>query len=223
MCLLAYLPKNKTMSIDEVLSAHKINDDGMGIAYEVNGQWFVEKGIANPQELHEKIENLKDYRKIVHFRAASAGGVDPDLTHPFETRKFIIAHNGTLTNWQETANNLLMIRYIREKWFEYNMLFGYNPEKISDTKLMAFLLYLAEENTATMNRVVSIINSAGKVALVVKELNTVIWFGERKEDDGRIFSNESYRVSYLYTRNHTDKNSCNTGCNITLFNNLQEK
>ncbi|MEN2998077.1 MAG: hypothetical protein ABDH28_03455 [Brevinematia bacterium] len=193
MCLLAYLPKNKTMSLSEVMSAYYGNRDGMGIAHEVNGKWFVEKGITNPEEFQKKIETLRKHRKIVHFRAASSGGIDPDLTHPFETRKFIIAQNGTLPNWENLQKTIFMLNPMQIKWVEYNQLFNYNPEKISDTKLIAFLLYLAEEDTINIDKVLEIISKAGRVALIVKEVNKILWFGDRKEDNERVFSNDSYK------------------------------
>lgn len=203
MCLLAYLPRGKVMTQEEVMNAHRSNDDGMGIAYEVGGRWVVEKGITDPQELYRKIEDLKDHRKIVHFRAASAGGIDPDLTHPFETRKFVVAQNGTLSGWSDMSKTLMLLNPVRAKWLEYNIAFNYNPEKLSDTKLIAFILYLAEEGAVDMNKVLEIINKAGKVVLVVKDINTILWFGDRREDDGRIFSNESYRTVRV-SRSHQE-------------------
>lgn len=194
------------MSSKEVASAWSINDDGAGIAVltEKNGEkkWKVIKGITDKEKLLEYINKYKEYHKIVHFRAASAGGVHPELTHPFETPRYILFHNGTWTGWNNFKSFMGIFQHLKKDWREYNKRMRYNPKLMSDTKLLTFLLYLVEEKKAIKQEVIDLIKEAGKIVIIDKKRNRITFYGNFVEDDGRQFSNSMYKGYCNLTYNY---------------------
>ncbi|MCX8097390.1 MAG: class II glutamine amidotransferase [Spirochaetes bacterium] len=199
MCLIAYLPKDKVMSKEEVEKAWRINDDGAGIAFFENGEWKIIKAVMKSEEIIKLIERYKNTSKVVHFRAASAGGVHPELTHPFETHRYILFHNGTWIHWNTFCSLLKLFPIFQKYWKKYNEEMNYNPDLISDTKLLAFLLYLVEEGKCVKKEVEEIIKEAGKIVIIDKKKNKVMFYGNFENDSGRKFSNSSYKGYFGYT------------------------
>lgn len=115
MCLIIIKPNNINFPKEEILyKAFKANSDGAGLAYNNNEKVYITKGYMTYNhfiEYYRKIINniSKDSALLIHFRKASRGKVNLELTHPFpisnnmEVLKktfiktnYAVAHNGTI-------------------------------------------------------------------------------------------------------------------------------
>lgn len=138
-----------TPTIEELEEADKANGDGAGIAWpgkdkDGNPVVHYRRGLSSVKEIQEvyKKEKLKGvFPFIIHFRAASSGGKDARLTHPFPLDKVaslelsgtapgVLAHNGTWSGWRTDLREMARaakgsLRIPRGPW--------------SDSRAMAFL------------------------------------------------------------------------------------
>lgn len=193
MCLIAYLPSNKSLEGKEIAKAWKANRDGAGIAFFKNEKWNVVKGIMDIDTLEKLIEENKDSDKIVHFRLATSGGRHPELTHPFETPRYIIFHNGFWTDYYKWLTRIKTNTPLKQYWSNYNKIMNYNPNLVSDTKLLAFLLFLTEIEKTSIYKFEEAVNASGKVILIDKKQNIVKFYGHFYLHNGRYFSNLGYQ------------------------------
>lgn len=85
MCLaLASYAFGKKLTRDEFDSAAKINDDGIGFAFNENGSLFVKKGFESVDLAFEYYQTIPENSSVlVHFRKSSAGSLIPENLHPF--------------------------------------------------------------------------------------------------------------------------------------------
>lgn len=115
MCLL--IVGHKAMpEASLVRMAEEQNPHGGGIAWREGGRVRFHKGIDS-NDILRIMDKIKP-PVIVHFRISTAGGVCPELTHPFPVTaqvglelegktNAVIAHNGSLINWQQLVVNHL--------------------------------------------------------------------------------------------------------------------
>lgn len=139
MCVL-YACETGVPSLDELKRAADANPHGAGVAWIEGGMAHWQKGIDDPEAMHEFILTLP-LPILVHFRWASAGGIDPALTHPFPvTRKAgttlsgrarrVLAHNGHIGSWES----------MKKRAEKVARKFGGLPAgPWSDTRLVAYL------------------------------------------------------------------------------------
>lgn len=195
MCLIGYLPKGQVMTVREFNEAWENNHDGFGMAVFKDGRWEVHRKIMNKDDALRLIETYKDYNKVVHFRLASVGGSHDDLTHPFETQKYIMFHNGTWVGWKEFYDRIFKVNDLFLTWMEYNQTMKYDESLVSDSKILAFMLYLLEVGKINEDKVWYNFDRAGKVVLIEKDKEDVRFIGQFEPEDkfGRVFSNKTYK------------------------------
>ncbi len=119
MCVIA-IAQTKRPSEEMIRKMWRHNDDGFGIAYRAPLTQGKNKGKLGVfwQKGVEKLENaIKLCNEVplpyvAHFRIASQGGIDPNLTHPFpvdtdvslalkgQTLGSVLFHNGDWTGWR---------------------------------------------------------------------------------------------------------------------------
>lgn len=109
MCVIAYMPKNKRLSNDDIYYMFATNPDGAGIAYPNNGKVIIEKGFFDIDELVNTYETIPvNVPMILHCRIATSGGITEQTCHPFalsatieglnsRSCNFAVAHNGVLS------------------------------------------------------------------------------------------------------------------------------
>lgn len=109
MCIIAVYRENTPMLEEEIEVMWHYNPDGVGMAIynKDNGKWKVEKGIMKLSDLLFKLKelnylnNIVDTTVILHFRAATHGGVNKVLTHPFKIhtkdKEMFLFHNGVFS------------------------------------------------------------------------------------------------------------------------------
>ncbi|MCX8167085.1 MAG: class II glutamine amidotransferase [Candidatus Micrarchaeota archaeon] len=190
MGFIAYLPSQEIMSSEEIERVWKRNEDGAGIAFfeEETNSWRIIKGIMQITDLKELMEILKEKEKIVHFRFATVGEKNAELTHPFETLHHIIFHSGTWYKWEKFLYRIKKDPTLKQHWLDYNKTFRYNPNLISDSKLIAFSFYLTEKEITPIDILRKVMNVSGKFIIIDKKKNKIMFHGGFHHDDGKKFS-----------------------------------
>jgi predicted glutamine amidotransferase len=195
MCLIIVADSARPTA-DELKDADLSNNDGMGIAYQEEGNPLVQyqKGLSL-KELTTLTEQVK-LPFIAHFRMATHGGVDPALCHPFpitrnvgirttgEARELLF-HNGI---WGDCV-----------KFEDAAQLRG----PVSDTRIMAYLLHREgqEHREGVANQIAQ---QAGKLATFSDqtiERYGSNWITGGKTDEttkGCYYSNDNHLFSYGY-------------------------
>lgn len=139
MCVAIVMEPGTELSLEEISKMGKANGDGVGFAW-ADGetvQWY-KTVVYNPEKIAYHINARKDYFRLVHFRLSTAGGVRPELCHPFEvgpmaacdgagSGNMVLIHNGHWHRWSDV--------------FDIAKAEGFLPDNgpWSDTRLMALL------------------------------------------------------------------------------------
>lgn len=103
MCIIAIVPKDKSISKNILYNMFKNNPDGAGIGYvdKYNNKLAIMKGIFTSKELYEKYKLAKERSNsyvIIHCRLATHGNIDNEMCHPFFVNKHLLfAHNGIIS------------------------------------------------------------------------------------------------------------------------------
>lgn len=144
MCVILHC--ESTTPEQEILeTCEKRNGDGIGLAYfEDHGDSRVtafEKGI-DLNYLSGRIEELP-FPYAIHFRKETAGGVQPELCHPFPINERasvelegqadrVLMHNGTISDWEDVLKFFIAGHGIQE-------IPEMNP--MSDSRAAAFIVH----------------------------------------------------------------------------------
>ncbi|MCX7641547.1 MAG: class II glutamine amidotransferase [Elusimicrobiales bacterium] len=109
MCIIGVYKKSAFLDEKELENMWNSNNDGVGFSIynETTGKWETKKGIMTFEELknilNEKgiLNNILDATLVIHFRAATHGGVRKSLTHPFIIKsrdgEILLYHNGVFS------------------------------------------------------------------------------------------------------------------------------
>lgn len=109
MCIIAVYRTGTNMPEEEIKTMWNGNRDGVGYAIydEKTGLWKVKKGIMELSQLLKEMESLGFLNNkvtsniVIHFRAATHGGIVEELTHPFRIfasdGEIILFHNGVFS------------------------------------------------------------------------------------------------------------------------------
>lgn len=182
MCIIG-ICENRKLTKGEFVSCWLSNSHGFGYAHWTGNEVIMQKGIMDKDKAWELYETVP-LPHIVHFRIASAGGVCPELTHPFlctpeselvlehrGTGKYLF-HNGTVSDWK----SLLLNSIFQTKIIPYG--------SMSDSRAMAIAVSIIGEGILEMypyHKWVCV-NPTGFVKV-----------GEWIEENGVFFSNGGFR------------------------------
>lgn len=184
MCIIAICERKLTD--EEILNCWRFNEDGAGIATTRDGTIMAIKGLMEPREFKKVYSTIaKDVPHIIHFRTASCGYINKQMTHPFivskespnfvtyKGKKPLLFHNGHFEEWKAALLNIA---------FKTNEL----PKgEMSDTRAMAMTVAHLGESILDLfsdNRYV-ILHPNG-------ELN---YWGDFIKEDKVLFSNSAYK------------------------------
>ncbi len=199
MCLIVVAGQGQQKYSDFLLKSLRTgaitNDDGIGYAYKKhkNNTIYISKGFKDIEKVIKSIKSkrlgLKD-ELIVHLRIGNRGAVNTDMCHPFvlaeddedilSNKKFveypIMAHNGTFTDYNNCAVYSDTYQFIQE--------FMYHPAVI-DMLIddPDFFKKVFKEKLKT-NRLAFLFPYDGV---------DLITLGEYKEQNGYLFSNDSFK------------------------------
>lgn len=198
MCIICHCTVPLTR--DEFKECFKSNHHGAGFAWHSGGTNNYVKGFMDEEKAWEVYVNIP-VPHIAHFRLASAGGVNENLTHPFRVTQDspisleysgddeLLFHNGTITDWK------LML-------FSLCLNLGHLPSgEMSDTRVMAMAM-------AQMGDDALAFASASKFALLGVD-GTITRYGEWQENAGNWYTNSGYKSSPRTYINYSDYGSAN--------------
>lgn len=180
MCVIM-VSKGEKISQDIFNECWDSNRDGFGMAWASKQLVYYVKGIMDRHEAWKAYNKLPAIPHVCHWRIATAGGVNRELTHPFlmtpespimlryKGRVPILFHNGVVYDWKGKAFD-----YFRNR----KMVAPSGP--MSDTRFMAMLMDKEELR-----------KDGGKY--VILSQNDIILFGTWEDyNDNICFSNNSY-------------------------------
>lgn len=198
MCVAIIMEPGTELSLDEINKMGKANGDGVGFSW-ADGevvQWY-KTVVYNPEKIHYHINARKDYFRLVHFRLSTAGGVKPELCHPFEV--------GPMASC-EPAGSASMVLIHNGHWHRWNDVFDImKKEDIlpdvgpwSDTRFMSLLASYDPEWLDTVG---------GRVATMDYQGNIKMWGDWEDLRPGVKVSNKHWeRHTYSFKRSGRDRN-----------------
>ena len=184
MCVITVC-KNRKLTEDELHKMWEGNPEGAGVAWVEGGKVHYKKGIMKLAEL-KAFYNSRSFSlpHIVHFRIASAGGVSPELTHPFtcskdsaltlkhEGSEEALFHNGTYSKWGEILATTAIATGTKV------------VGPVSDSRLIAMLRFWVPEMLPQVAK-----ESYGRIAIISPDGKVHTW-GNFTEHDGIATSND---------------------------------
>jgi hypothetical protein len=181
MCVILACETRKP-SLELLEKCEIANKHGAGIAWIENNKVRWEKNLT-AEQIHQRVITV-ELPFVIHFRFASAGGINPLLTHPFP-----ITENVGL-NLKGTANKVLFHNGHWSKWedFMFKMVISKNkkiPDGVwSDTRMIAWITYMNGEN------ILNFLDE--KTCILSKNGIRIFQYKDWTEDDGIVFSNKLF-------------------------------
>lgn len=113
MCVICYVPKNKTITKANIEDMFYTNPDGAGFMYADGKQVYYKKGFFDVDSLVKAFLSIPErYPRVLHCRISTSGKVDAKCCHPFPvsnnlrkmgkpcgTTKLAFCHNGILSDF----------------------------------------------------------------------------------------------------------------------------
>jgi hypothetical protein len=183
MCQVFYCPR-EVPSRDLLWEANRANPHGIGFAWVENGRVNWSKGYDDRrfEEAAELFES-KLFPKAIHFRLATHGGKDMDMTHPFTITRLskpelsgrtasVLFHNGVWTDYDDHIIRGVMSGTIPKGALNHNM---------SDSRAMAVLAGNFGE------RILDLMNLDGEKVLILRGNGSSVrwgtWYDIESEGD----------------------------------------
>lgn len=218
MCIIAICHERK-MTKQEIENCFTNNSDGAGLA------WATDEGIIHIEKGFMTVELLEEWYEItdiplphvVHFRTATSGEVNREMTHPYkitmnselsiseDTTDSVLFHNGVIFDWKSLLMNLITSKQIP----------AMPKGPMNDSRMAAIM-----SSIPTIGEDVFEILS-GKFVKISPD-GTVTRWGQFEDANGILYSNDAYkRVTYVYKyngKNSTQHNACNYQQNTRMGN-----
>lgn len=113
MCVIAYKKPKINIDLDTIEYMFEANPHGAGLAVILKDKTIVSKGYMTPEHLWQDVKELQDLTVVLHFRLATHGQINEEMTHPFiidqevqvstqlyaETDSGVLVHNGILSTY----------------------------------------------------------------------------------------------------------------------------
>lgn len=187
MCIIAYKPQGiEKISNNRIKAMFNNNSDGAGLMYPINDKIYIKKGLMTYQEFkkeYDKIKNIKDVPLLLHFRIATHGGTNREMTQPFPLSSNIaelqalelysnigIAHNGIIALTSYATNISDTAEFIKR----------YCTKLIKNDIIDCDILDVIESSI-----------SGSRLAIMTRNGNVYL-LGDWMQVDGVYYSNESY-------------------------------
>lgn len=137
MCVIAVCEKGLSLDKGKFHACFSSNSHGAGFAWIRKEKLAWHKGFMKADEAWDFYQTISGNAHVAHFRLSSAGGISPELTHPFivssgspiemegASKGRLLFHNGTISGWKDMLFSLALHH-------------GSIPEgEMSDTRVMA--------------------------------------------------------------------------------------
>ena len=109
MCLMLFNPTLNPIPSSYISRAFAINHNGFGAMWAENGKIETIQGMYNESEIHDIFKMLDGKVYAAHFRMATSGRVNKEMTHPFpvltvkeDDVDLYVMHNGVFSNYEPT-------------------------------------------------------------------------------------------------------------------------
>lgn len=199
MCIAILKLKDGTITDEELRTSFRRNNDGSGVAYTVNNELIVKKGIFNEDEFVQTVreaEQVADNNMLIHCRIGTSGGRNTHNCHPHLIRDNIcVIHNGIIYKYnnkeKENSDTVIYARDILSKLSDDDLLT--NPT----------IQYLIESDIGAGNKFV-IMDNLGRYKIFNE--NSGHW------KNNVWFSNSTYEP-IKYSTNFNSCTSTYSGCN----------
>lgn len=206
MCVIIYVPKESSISIDEVKSAWRTNPDGAGYSIQKDGKVFFKRGFMSLNQYIDEIKPLIGvYNLLLHFRISTSKAVNRMQTHPYKkgnvsitegsTTRPVICMNGIISGQKEYKNCNDTMSYIIDH----------------------------QEAFANINQdILNIIQEATGAKWAVMLPDKTLVSSEFIHDDGKYYSNRNHLWrSYYYNYNNKSRNVKKCLDNMIIGRNLK--
>ena len=198
MCLAIVASKNTDKYSDKLKEAIRnaavTNTDGMGYTFKraSNNKIYIAKGFNTPDRLWKSLNKHKlkeEDELLIHLRIGNKGAKNTDMNHPFVVadnasdilQNFsyvdnpVLIHNGTLHSFAKTNS-------VYSDTFFFNLEFMSKPQ----------LLDLLKNDTEFFKSTFSTLLGTNKLAFLFPDRD-LLTIGSFTEDEGYLFSNQSYK------------------------------
>jgi hypothetical protein len=144
MCVILVADKGERPTTEQIVAAAAANPHGIGMAWIEGGEVRWSKDVPLSGALRAAKELPLPF--VMHFRIASAGGVKPELCHPFPieamprtdmegTAKQVLFHNGHVPGWESWFAESFPKGRPAGSWSDSRLMarkawFGFDPEKL---------------------------------------------------------------------------------------------
>lgn len=142
MCIAILTTPGKRITDEVFKRCWKNNSHGFGMAYVRNGEVIIEKGFMKVEAAlnayNRMVDTVGEHNPmLLHFRAATVGGINAANCHPFKVKGGAMIHNGTFYHDRdseksdsrtvaEVLHNQLTYQHLTEHKAEFDKIFGYN-------------------------------------------------------------------------------------------------
>lgn len=100
MCIAILKTKDGNITDEQLRNCFRKNKDGAGIAYTINDELYLVKGIFDIEEFVKTVreaEKVADNNMLIHCRITTSGNIDELNCHPHVlNEKMVMIHNGIL-------------------------------------------------------------------------------------------------------------------------------
>ena len=184
MCVIIYVPKESSISENEICNAWQTNPDGAGYSIQKDGRVYFKRGFMTLDSyLKEVLPLIGNYNIMLHFRISTSKQVNRVQTHPYKKGNVTITE-GTTTRPVICMNGIISGQR------EYK---GCN-----DT-----MSYIADHKDAfaVINQdILNIIEESTGAKWAVMKPDEVLLSSKFKEENGRFYSNKNHLWrTYYYT------------------------
>ena len=164
MCVIAICEKRK-LTKKETLAMWTVNHHGAGVAWASKGLVKFRKGFMTYKDFSKFYFSMTlPFPHIVHFRISTAGGVVPELTHPFPCSK----NAETMLSYSGPASVLFQNGVLRD-WAVYVTTIAKATDQplvgpVSDSRVLALIKYYVPSILPDISPgKLAILNHIGKV------------------------------------------------------------
>lgn len=179
------------------------NPDGAGFMYSLHNKTIIKKGYTDFETFYndlmqaQKIHNLYNKNVVLHFRIATSGGKTPAKTHPF-----ILTNNEAALNSIDIQANAPGIAHNGVlSQFTYNKLLSDTQNYIKDFLYNIYKVNKHFYNNKYINAIINQSLNTSKLAII--DGAKLITYGKFTEEDGILYSNDTYKQKY-YTYYNAD-------------------
>ena len=176
VCVICYIPKNKSITREDIEDMFYTNPDGAGFMYSDGRHVYFKKGFFDVNKFAEEFLKIpQNYERVAHFRIATSGGVKSANCHPF--------------NITGDFRKMCKLRGVTNKAFMHNGIFSEyaTSKEYSDT--MLFNKYLLSQIELNTNNLAFLNKSIKGSKLAIMTPQKTYLLGDWQDVDGVKYSN----------------------------------